>query len=118
MDLQELSNADFYNPSNDKRGNDFYKFVQESARSRFARWELPLSELKVSHRVLDPKTNEPYKSTIWPATKQALQVPIGPPFKRNILENLICWVYDLQKATTIVKTPNDELVLHTPRDLL
>ena len=112
VDLQELSNAEFYNPSRDKRGTDFYKFVREEAKKKFAGWGLPQSKLRKS------KTDPDKKSVYWPATNQALQVPLGPIFAKGCLSDLVCWVYDSTLATVTVKTKTDEYILHTARDLL
>ena len=86
--------------------------MQDSAKTRFESWDLPKAKLRTSRK--DPSK----KIVTWPATNQALQVTLGPPFTQNCLQDFICWVYDGTNATVIVKTATDEHILHTARDLL
>lgn len=69
------------------------------------------SLLKRDNEVLDPKTNEPMKIVMWPATKQLKEIPIPQHFHNRYLDRMELWGFDEVTATTTIKFTNSDIVL-------
>ena len=69
IDLTELSNAPFHNPSKDPQATNFKFFLEKQVKENFSGMKTAESLIRKDKDVLDPRTNEPIKIVLWPATK-------------------------------------------------
>ncbi|KAF5758696.1 hypothetical protein HanRHA438_Chr16g0744811 [Helianthus annuus] len=79
VDLLELSRApchDQYRDYNCKIGCNFYNKLQRQALVNFKDMNLAQSFIKVHEDVIDPSTNQPLKTVMWPPTTQAKTIPL------------------------------------------
>ncbi|KAF5772309.1 hypothetical protein HanXRQr2_Chr13g0575361 [Helianthus annuus] len=77
VDLRELSNAGFHNQTvnpNCKIEWNFFNKLQQQARVNFKDMKLAQSIVQEDEEVVNPATGNPYKTVMWPATKQTKTV--------------------------------------------
>ena len=118
VDLTELSEAPFHNPSKDPQGTDFKLFLENQVKRKFDGMKTAESFVKRDKNVLDPRTNEPMKIVTWPPTKQMKEIPIIQHFHDGSLENMEYWVFDEATSTAVIKFPNGVHRLVEAKDLL
>lgn len=76
------------------------------------------SFIKSFLNVLDPKTNEPIKTVMWPPTNQVRRIPIVQNFRDGLIRSMLYWVYDETIASAIIKIPECVFRLYDKQDLL
>ena len=69
VDLTELADAPFSNPTHDPRGTDFKLFLENQVKRKFDGMKTVESFVKRAKDVFDPKTNKSFKIVMWPPTK-------------------------------------------------
>lgn len=74
VDLSELANAPFSNPSNDPQATNFKNFMGDQVKQGFTDMKTVESFIKCFLHLMEPKTNEPFKTVMWPPTKQLKQI--------------------------------------------
>lgn len=89
VDLSELSNAPFSNPSNDPRSNHFKLYLENQVKNGYTGMKTAKSILKQFPDVIDPKANKPFKTVMWPPTNQVRQIPILHNFCDGSLKNIL-----------------------------
>ncbi|MFS7998938.1 hypothetical protein Hanom_Chr12g01159941 [Helianthus anomalus] len=98
VDLRELSRASYHDQTispNCKIGWNFFNRLQQQAKVNFKDMKLAKSILLEDEEVLDPATNKPNKTVMWPATKQTKSVPLLKELPDNSLKDLIMDTRDL-----------------------
>ena len=69
VDLTELLDAPFLNPSKDPQATAFKMFLENQVKRQFAKMKPINSFVRKDKDMLDPRTNEPIKIVMWPPTK-------------------------------------------------
>ena len=76
VELTELSEAPFQNPSKDPKAFNFKRFLERQVKENFTGMKTADSLIRRDQEVLDPRTNEPMKIALWPPTKQLNEISI------------------------------------------
>lgn len=76
------------------------------------------SFIKSFKDVLDPKTNETFKTVMWPPIRQLRQIPIVQSFRDGSLRSMLYWIYDEAMASAVIKFPDGVFRLVDKKDLL
>lgn len=118
MDLTELANAHFHNPSNDPRGTNFKLFLENQVKRKFDGMKTAESFVKKAKDVIDPKANKSMKTVMWPPTKQMKEIPIIQHFRDGSLQDMEYWVFDEATATAVIKFPTGVFRVVTAKDLI
>ncbi|KAM0002607.1 hypothetical protein Hdeb2414_s0320g00866671 [Helianthus debilis subsp. tardiflorus] len=111
VDLRELSKAFYHDQCRDhncKIGWNFFNKLQQQARVNFK--DMKLAQLFVLEHedVLDPSTNKPFKTVMWPPTKQTKNVPLLKELPDNSLKDLQFWMYDPVTGQTVIVCETEE----------
>lgn len=118
VDLSELANAPFANPSGDPKVTHFKLFLEDQVKKGFPSMKTEESMIKRIPDVLDPKTIQPFQTMLWPPTNQVRQILVLHNFRDGSLEKMQLWVYDETTATAVIKFQDDCFCLYEKRDLL
>ena len=70
VDLSELSNVAFTNPSSDAKSTHFKIYLENQVKKGFPDMKTVESIIKQFPGILDLKTNLPFQAMMWPATNQ------------------------------------------------
>ena len=76
VDLSELSKAPFANPSQNPKATQFKLFLEDQVVKGFPSMKTAESIIKIYPSVLDPKTDLPLRTGMWPATSQVKQIHV------------------------------------------
>ncbi|KAL7606254.1 hypothetical protein Lser_V15G18890 [Lactuca serriola] len=118
VDLTELSNAPFHNPSNDPRGTDFKLFLENQVKRKLDGMKTADSFVKKVKGVFDPNTNRTIKNVMSPPIKKMNQIPIIQQPPDGSLLNMKYWVFDEATATAVIKLATGVIRLLEAKDLL
>lgn len=88
VDLTELFDAPFHNPSNDLLGTDFKLFLENRVKREFNGMKTVDSLFKKLKGVFDPCTSRTINNVMWPPTKQMKQILIVPHLPDGSLQNM------------------------------
>ncbi|KAJ0876776.1 hypothetical protein HanPSC8_Chr11g0492311 [Helianthus annuus] len=121
VDLRELSRANYHDQTinpNCKIGWNFFNKLQQQAKVNFKDIKLAQSILLEDEDVLDPATDKPYKTVMWPATKQTKTVPLLKELPDDSLKDLRFWMYDPVTGQVVIVCENAEYRIMDTRDLM
>ncbi|KAM0006465.1 hypothetical protein Hdeb2414_s0172g00822361 [Helianthus debilis subsp. tardiflorus] len=121
VDLRELSHASYHDQTtslNWKIGWNFYNRLQQQAKVNFKDMKLAESILLEHDDVLDPVTNKPFTTVMWPATKQTKTVPLLKELPNNSLKDLQFWMYDPVTGQAVIVCENIEYRITDAKDLM
>ncbi|KAJ0788354.1 hypothetical protein HanPI659440_Chr05g0190741 [Helianthus annuus] len=68
--------------------------------------------------VLDPATNKPFTTVMWPPTKQSKIVPLWKELPDNSLKDLQFWMYDPTTGQAVIMCENAEYRVADTKDLM
>ncbi|MFS7967195.1 hypothetical protein Hanom_Chr09g00782961 [Helianthus anomalus] len=69
---------------------------------------LQKSFVKVHKDVIDPSTNKPLNTVMWPPAKRAKTVPLPKDLPDNCLHEFKFWMYDPVSGQAIIVCESDE----------
>ncbi|KAL4573627.1 hypothetical protein LXL04_020440 [Taraxacum kok-saghyz] len=110
IDLSELLQAPFHNPSNIPKAWDFKSFLEDQAKKNFTGMKIDSSFTNKSKGVINPHTNKTMVNFMWPPT--AKRLPDGT------LDSMRFWVYDEATSTVVIRIYKTKIRLVDPKDLL
>ena len=118
VDLSELSNAPFYNPTKDNAAWNFKRFLENQVKQGFPNMSTAESVLKKDRGRRDPQTGKRLKKVVWPATAKVKLIPMPAPIADGALSEFEFWYFDGVTAVAVVRTRTHQYKLIEPRDLL
>ncbi|KAM0000678.1 hypothetical protein Hdeb2414_s0012g00384611 [Helianthus debilis subsp. tardiflorus] len=121
VDLRELSRAPYHDQTTSlhyKIGWNFYNRLQQQDKVNFNDMKLAESFLLEYEDVLDPSTNKPFTTVIWPPTKQNKTVPLLKELPNNSLKDLQFWMYDPITGQAVIVCENTEYRVAGAKDLM
>ncbi|MFS7938777.1 hypothetical protein Hanom_Chr05g00443761 [Helianthus anomalus] len=80
--------------------------------------KLAQSIIQEDEEVVNPATSKPYKTVVWPATKQTKSVPLLKELPDNSLKDLQFWMYDPITSQVVIVCDNTEYRFLDTRDLM
>ncbi|KAJ0903438.1 hypothetical protein HanPSC8_Chr07g0269851 [Helianthus annuus] len=121
VDLRELSQApyhDQYRDHNCKIGWNFYNKLQKQTQVNFRDMKLAQSFVVEHEDVIDPSTNTPFKTVMWPPINQINSVPLLKELLDNSLKDLQFWMYDPVTGQAVIVCANEEYRVTDVKDLM
>lgn len=118
VDLTDLINAPYHNPSNDPKASKFWNFLKNQVDNKFPTMPTAESFLKKASGVRDPHTGKRMVNVMWPATEKVKSIPLTKPFPEGALDDMKFWTYDHATSTVIIRVNKGQYRIVDPRDLL
>ncbi|KAJ0792861.1 hypothetical protein HanOQP8_Chr01g0022731 [Helianthus annuus] len=121
VDLREMSKVPYHDQCRDhncKIGWNSYNKLQRQTKVNFKDMELAQSFILEHEDVIDPSTNKPFKTVMWPTTKQTKIVPLLKEFPDNSLKDLQFWMYDLVTGQAVIVCVAEEYNVADVKDLM
>jgi hypothetical protein len=115
VDLADLAQAPFYNPSLNNVAHNFKIFLSNQHRKGFKDMKTAKSWIKSGAR--DPTTKKRVRRVMWPKTDQVKQVPVKKALPDGSLNTLQFWAFDAKTATVKIMTLHSCISLYDPKDL-
>jgi hypothetical protein len=118
VDLSDVINAPFINPSNDSRAKLFWQFLRRQVDLGFPTMPTAESFLKKAKGVIDPSTGKTFVNVMWPPTNKLKRIPLSDAIPDGSLDKMQFWTYDNATATVIIRLDKGQIRLVDHRDLL
>ncbi|KAL8197984.1 hypothetical protein R6Q57_029990 [Mikania cordata] len=117
VDMVELVRQRFFNPSKNKRAENFYTSLQQHVKKGF-------SDMTLAQSIKTKKKTNSLGNPIdifevrWPATDWMKKVPILPDFPEGVLDSFKLWAFDEQTYGMIINCGEVEYTFYDPIDLM